>query len=148
MRSTPRTLPSRYGKSLHVSALFPAWFLGRTPTTDVILASYAAPLAERWSRRARGFVASPRYPFADVRLSAEAAAAERWDTRDGGGVLAEGVRGGITGWRADLLVVDDPVKDRAEADSPVIREATWEWWQDVALAPRRGVRLRLSRPRD
>jgi predicted phage terminase large subunit-like protein len=66
-------------------------------------------------------------------VSPESAAVNRWNTTGGGGVIAAGVGGGLTGFGADLLIVDDPVKDRSEADSPAIREATWRWWTEVAL---------------
>jgi hypothetical protein len=77
----------------------------------VILASYGAELAEGNSRKAREFVADDRYPFA-TRVAADSSAVNRWATSSGGIVIATGVGGGLTGHGADLLVVDDPVKDR------------------------------------
>lgn len=126
------TMPPRHGKTLHVSQALPAWYLGRRPGEQVILASYAAELAEQNSRRARGFLLDPRWPF-EARVSAKSAAVGRWHTNAGGGCIAAGVGGGITGFGADLLVVDDPVKGREEADSAAIRESTWRWWTEVAL---------------
>jgi hypothetical protein len=126
-------MPPRHGKSLHVAQGFPAWYLGRRPSESVILASYAAELAEAHSRRARGFLLDPRWPFPGVAVSAESAAVGRWHTTAGGGVIAAGMGGGITGFGADLLLVDDPVKGREEADSAAIRESTWRWWSEVAL---------------
>jgi predicted phage terminase large subunit-like protein len=127
------TMPPRHGKTLHVSQALPAWYLGRHPSEHVILASYAAELAEHNSRRARGFVLDPRWPFPDVSVSAASAAVGRWNTTGGGGCIAAGVGGGITGFGANLLVVDDPVKGREEADSVAIRESIWRWWTEVAL---------------
>jgi predicted phage terminase large subunit-like protein len=126
------TMPPRHGKTLHVSQALPSWYLGRRPREHVILASHSAELAEQNSRRARGFVLDPRWPF-EAQVSRESAAVGRWHTPDGGGLIAAGVRGAITGFGADLLVVDDPVKDREDADSEAIRESTWSWWTDVAM---------------
>jgi predicted phage terminase large subunit-like protein len=124
--------PPRHSKSLHVAQLFPAWYLGRRPRESVIVASYSTELAEAHSRRARGFLLDPRWPF-DVRVSAESAAVGRWHTNESGGVIAAGILGGLTGHGSDLLVCDDPVRDREAADSEAIREATWRWWLQVAL---------------
>jgi predicted phage terminase large subunit-like protein len=126
------SMPPRHGKTLHVSQALPAWWLGRRPGDHVILASYGAELAESNSRRARGFLLSPSYPF-ETRVSAESAAVNRWGTTVGGGVIAAGVGGGVTGFGADLLVVDDPVRGREDADSDAVREATWRWFTEVAL---------------
>ena len=126
-------MPPRHGKTLHVSQALPAWWLGRHPSDSIILASYAAELAEANSRRARGFLLDPRWPFPDVRVSPESGAVGRWNTTARGGLIAAGVGGGLTGFGADLLVVDDPVKDRAEADSEAVRESVWKWWTEVAL---------------
>ncbi len=124
--------PPRHSKSTHVAQAFPAWYLGRRPSESVIVASYSAELAEAHSRRARGYVADPRYPF-ETRIAADSSAVNRWATTDGGGLIAAGVGGGLTGHGADVLVVDDPVRDREAADSPTIRESTWRWWSEVAL---------------
>jgi predicted phage terminase large subunit-like protein len=139
--------PPQHGKSCHVSQGLPAWWLGRHPRDNVILASYAAELAERNSRVARGFVSDERWPF-HTRLSSESSAVGRWHTSDSGSVIAAGVRGAITGFGASLLVVDDPLKDREEADSAAILEANWQWWAQVAMtriAPDAAVLLTQTR---
>jgi predicted phage terminase large subunit-like protein len=125
-------LPPRHGKSLHLSQALPAWFLGRQPRKHVILSSYADELAHKNSRVARGFLEDDRWPFS-TRLSPQSHAAGRWDTTDGGGVIAAGVGAGITGQGADLLVLDDLLRDRADADSLAIRDSTWAWLGQVAM---------------
>ena len=79
------------------------------------------------------------------RVSAESAAVNRWNTTQGGGVIAAGVRGGLTGYGANLLIVDDPVKDREEADSAAIRNSTWAWWTEVATHAADARRGRAAR---
>jgi predicted phage terminase large subunit-like protein len=140
-------MPPRHGKSLHVSQALPAWYLGHWPNKQIILASYAAELAEQNSRRARHLVADPRYPFGAT-ISTESAAVNRWELTAGGTVIAAGVGGGITGFGADLLILDDPIKDRAEADSEATRNRIWAWYTQVALTrlmPDAGVLLTMTR---
>lgn len=122
-------LPPGAAKSTYASVLFPPWYMGRNPGNSIILASHARELAERFGRRARNTVASA--PYRDIwgfGLAADSGAAGRWENERGGEFYAVGVDGSVTGRRADLGVIDDPVKGRAEADSPAVRKQTWEWY--------------------
>jgi predicted phage terminase large subunit-like protein len=116
----------------HVSERFPAWFLGRNPEQRVILASYGADLAEGSSRKVRNMLLDERWPFAGVAVASDSAAVNKWATSRRGEVIAAGVGGAMTGFGADLLIIDDPVKGRAEADSETYRESTWDWYTEVA----------------
>jgi predicted phage terminase large subunit-like protein len=141
-------MPPQHGKSTHVSQLLPSWWLGRRPTDSVVLASYAATLAESHSRRARGFLSHPSWPFPGVAIADDSAAVGLWSTGSGGSLRAVGVLGGLTGHGADLAVVDDPVKDREEADSELRREAVWTWFNEVLmtrLRPNAAVLLTMTR---
>lgn len=126
------SMPPRHGKSRMCSQFLPAWMLGRRPTQSIVLASYAAELAEQNSRRVRELVADDRYPFLETEVSPESRAVNRWASTKGGVVIAAGIGGGLTGFGADALLIDDPVADRAAAESPAIRESTWAWYTDVA----------------
>ncbi len=126
------SLPPRHGKSLHCSQGFTAFYLGRHPSGQVILASHTAERAQDNSRAARRLMQDPRYPF-PVGVSKSSRAVGRWHTTAGGVVIAEGVGGGLYGFGADLLTIDDPLKDREEADSLTIRERTWSWFTEVAM---------------
>lgn len=125
-------MPPRHSKTFHVSERFPAWCMGRKPRRQIILASYGAELAERNSRVARNLLYDERWPWPDVKIADDSAAINRWHTNQGGRVIAAGVGGAMTGFGADLLLIDDPVKGRQEADSEVMRERTWEWYVEVA----------------
>lgn len=126
------TMPPRHGKSELVSRRFPAWYLGRNPGRRIIACSYAATLAERFSGAARDQFADPRWPFA-ARLSPTSASRAAWDIEgERGGYIAAGVGGPITGEGADLLIIDDPVKNSEEADSAIIRDSIWNWYQTTA----------------
>ena len=123
------TMPPRHSKSLHVSENFPAWFLGRNPDKRVIAASHTQELANTFSRRVRNKIASERYPFPGVTIAGDKAAVKAWDI-DGhlGGYYAVGVGGSPTGHGGDVIVIDDPIKNQADAESETIREALWEWY--------------------
>lgn len=131
------SMPPRHGKSRLVSQLFTAWYLGRHPREDVVIASYGSDLAERNSRVVRDVVQDSRNPF-DVAIRMDSRSVGRWHTAAGGQVLAVGVGSGLTGHGAHVLIIDDPVGGREEADSEAIRQSTEEWFAEVArtrLAP-------------
>lgn len=115
-------LPPRHGKSELVTIRYPVWRLEKEPGTRVILAAYNQTLAEKFSRKARK-IARER-----LTLSQERKAAEDWETAEGGGVRAVGVGGGITGQGGDLVIIDDPVKNREEAESLAYRDRVWDWY--------------------
>lgn len=127
-------MPPRGSKSMHCSRLLPSWWLGRRPRDGVILASYGDTLAVDNGRSVRDLIQHRRYPFATT-MRPDAKAAGRWYTSQGGGLVAVGRGAGITGWMlpGNLLVPDDLIKDRAEAESEVIREGAWQWWQDTFM---------------
>lgn len=137
--------PPRHGKSELVSRQFPAWMLGRLPDKSVILTSYGADLATKHSRAARDIVLSARYRAVfgtlasvdqPVTISEDSRSVVSWNlaTPHRGGMTAAGVGGAITGLGAHLFVVDDPLKNREEAESEARRENVWEWWTSTAYS--------------
>lgn len=123
------TMPPRHSKSLHVSEHLPAWYLGRFPDNRVIGASHTQRLANVFSRRVRNKIAHPRYPFPSVRVAGDKAAVEAWDIEGHeGGYICVGVGGSPVGQGGNLIVIDDPIKNQADADSETMREALWEWY--------------------
>lgn len=116
-------VPPRHGKSEQVTMRYPVWRLLRKPTMRVAIASYGQTLANRFSRRARKLAIA-----AGINVSRERSAAEEWETVEGGTFRAVGRESGITGQGAELLVVDDPVKNRKQAESKAYRDAIWDWW--------------------
>lgn len=127
-------MPPRHGKTMCTSQFFPSWYLGRHPTEYVIVASYAQGLADDIGRRVRNNVADPMHTriFPECTLAADSAAADRFFTTMGGAMFAVGRGGPITGRGAHCLIVDDPIKDRAEAHSETIRKQLHEWFTSVA----------------
>lgn len=140
------TVPPRHGKSRQCSIDFPAWFLGKKPEREVIIASYSADLAHGFGGKTRDKVDSPYFKaiFPNVRLKEDEKAKGRWGIEQynkekrqwgatDGGYTAAGVGGAITGRGADVFLVDDPVKNAEEAESPLMREKVWEWWTSTAF---------------
>jgi predicted phage terminase large subunit-like protein len=127
-------MPPGSAKSTYTSVEFPAWFMGRNPTLSVIAASHTQELAERFGRRVRNIVASGEFrQVFDFGIAEDSSSAGRWDTEKGGEYFAAGVGGSITGRRADLAVIDDPVKSREDADSERSRAKAWEWYTNDLL---------------
>ncbi len=121
--------PPGHAKSTYASQCLPGWYLGRNPTRSVIAASHTAQLATRFGRRVRNLLNSPEWPFPDVALAGDSQAADQWETTQGGEYFAVGVGGAVTGRRADLGIIDDPLKGRKAADSITVRENLWEWYR-------------------
>jgi predicted phage terminase large subunit-like protein len=120
-------MPPGSGKSSYTSVVYPAWYLGRNPTHSLIACSHTEELTVRFGRRARNLYAGQAHKqiFA-TGVSKDSGAAGRWDTVAGGEYYAVGFNGSVTGRRADILLIDDPVKGREEADSQRIRDKTWD----------------------
>lgn len=131
------TMPPRHSKSESVKAWL-EWSLGQHPHDEAILASYAVDLARRHSRSIRNEIAGhgsgafQRY-FPGVQLAADSAAASDWALAQGGRFKAAGVGVGITGMGARFGVIDDPFKDRKQAESDTVRETVWEWFTSAFL---------------
>jgi predicted phage terminase large subunit-like protein len=123
-------MPPGSAKSKYASQIFPAHYLCRYPRANIIGASHTAELADTFGRRVRALVEDNTHVLG-YRLRADSRAAGRWDTDKGGEYYATGVGGAVTGRRADLIIIDDPVKNRAEAESEVVRNATWEWYRSA-----------------
>lgn len=115
-------MPPRHGKSQLATIRFPVYYLERQPKRRVIVGAYNQTLAEEFSRQARR-IARDR-----LSLNPERTAANDWQTTGGGGIRAAGVGSGVTGHGADLIVIDDPVKSREEANSEAYRNRVWDWY--------------------
>jgi predicted phage terminase large subunit-like protein len=126
--------PPRHGKTLLTSVLFPAWALTKNPALNIMTASYGAELSEKFSRQTRAVLASEAYReiFPPV-LDPNEARARSWRTLAGGGLYSTGVGGGATGRGADIFLLDDPTKNRDEANSEAHRESLWSWFLATAM---------------
>lgn len=129
------TMPPRHGKSELASRRFPAWFLGKDPYRHMIFATYNDEFASDFGRHVRDTMKSDvfKQAFPLCRLKAGSQASDRISTEEGGIAVFVGRGGSLTGRGADLLVIDDPIKDREEADSKTLRDKMWGWFTDVAM---------------
>lgn len=141
------TMPPQEGKSTRVAKDFVVWVLKHRPWTRVVGASYAQSLANRNGRSIRNLILGN--PELGMTVAKDNGSASEWQLAGHeGGMLSVGIEAGATGRPADLLVIDDPIKDRRQADSETYRDNVWEWWTDVAstrLAPGAPVVLILTR---
>lgn len=125
--------PPRHTKSELGSRRFPAWYLGRNPDRQVISATYAQDFADDFGHDVRQIIRSDefRQVFAGVKLAEDSQANSRWRTASGGLYVSVGVGGPLTGRGAHLALIDDPFKNRQDADSSLIRERVWRWYTSV-----------------
>jgi predicted phage terminase large subunit-like protein len=128
-------MPPRHGKTLTGSILFAAWAMGRDPKRFVVLGCYGEELAFTFGRAIRNVMASAlfRQVFSGCRLAGDSTAANRFALEAGGGFFAVGRGSALTGRGASILILDDLVKDRAEADSEAVRRSTESWLREVAI---------------
>lgn len=141
------TMPPQEGKSTRVARDFPVFALCDNPDTRIVVASYGQILANRNGRAIRNTITS--HPELGIRVTKDNGSVQDWSLHGRtGGVYSVGVGGGLTGRPADLVIIDDPIKDQAEADSEVIRENIWDWWEKTVasrLGPGASVVVILTR---
>lgn len=136
--------PPRHGKSELVSRRFPAYILGRNPDAKIIACSYGSDLASLLNRDVQRIISSPEYAelFPDTKLNdanVRSTAQENYlrnsdifEVVNHKGVYrSAGVGGAITGMGGDFLIVDDPIRSRADAESPAIRDKVWKWYSST-----------------
>lgn len=140
-------MPPGAAKSTYASILYAPWHLAQHPDHCLIAASHTQELAEKWGRRVRNLVAEHTLVLG-VGLASDSQAAGRWETSDGGEYFAAGVGGAIAGRRADLVVIDDPIRSREDADSELVRNKTWDWYKsDLYTRLKPGGRIVLIQTR-
>lgn len=137
-------VPPRGGKSEISSVRFPAWALGKYPDLEMMNIGYNLDLPLEFSRQVRDQLNDKYYKkvFPDTEINPQNRSAESWKTTHRGGLTVAGVGGPITGKGADILIVDDPIKNMEEADSFTIREKLEQWFFSTAytrLSPGGGV---------
>src|SRR5690554_454002 len=142
-------MPPGSAKSTYGTVVFPPWFMGRNPTKSVISTSYGSSLSQKFSRKVRSIAKSEKYrEVFKTNLVADNRALDFWSLENGAAYMSGGILSGITGNRADLLVIDDPVKGREDADSPKIRDKTWDAYNaDLRTRLKPGGRILIIQTR-
>lgn len=139
------TMPPRHGKSMLASEFFPAWYIGRNPDHYAVMATYAQDLADDFGRKVKNQIEDECYKaiFPGVTLADDSKSARRFHINgsDGGyehsisqrgAFYAVGIGGPLTGRGAHLLLIDDPVKNREDAESEIMRKKTRDWYTSTA----------------
>lgn len=125
--------PPQIGKSTAAAVWAPFWWLIQEPTDPIVIGSYGSKLATKHSRGVRTLVRDYGAEYG-LEVDRATSAADEWYTTSGGGVKAVGVGGGVTGFPARKMVIDDPFKNRAEANSATQRANVWGWWSSSLIS--------------
>ena len=125
--------PPRHGKTKLASINFSAWYAGRNPMKSVVFATYSDKFAQDTGGAVKTLIQSPLYAhlFPNFRLAYGGAANDRLRIAGGGDMFFVGVGGALTGRGGDVNILDDPIKNRQEADSIVVRDKLWNWYNSV-----------------
>lgn len=152
--------PPRSGKSELFSRAFPAWAFGKNPNLQIIASSYSSDLSTRMNRDVQRIMMSEKYEeiFPETKLNSKrVVTATQNALRNSeifeivghtGAYRSAGVGGGITGMGADISIIDDPIKDAAEANSATFRDRVWDWYVTTLytrLSPKSGILLGMTR---
>lgn len=123
--------PPQHGKSTTVTETFPAFYLGRNPTKKAILISYGDDLAERFGKRNLEKIRTYGNLFG-ISLNKKKSTSREFElSNEKGRMISKGLGSGITGHSGDLILIDDPIKNRLEADSETFRGRIWEEFEDT-----------------
>jgi len=127
-------MPPRHGKTNLISEFFPAWYLGRNPSNQVIFATYSFERSGDVGRKVRNQLTDPMHSmiFPGITVSKDNAGMNRVSTTQGGNFFSVGVGGAIVGRGAHCFIIDDPVKSREESESELQREKLIDWFRSVA----------------
>lgn len=121
--------PPQHGKSLTVTETFPSWYVGKYPDRRCIIACYNDDFAGKFGRRNKGKIDEVGQFIFDIKLK-KSSDRDMEIANHSGSIITRGIMSGITGNSGDLIIIDDPIKNRQEADSQTYRERLWEEWQN------------------
>lgn len=130
-------MPPQHGKSMSTTETLPSWYLGKYPTRRVIQASYNENTAERFCRRNKEKIKQYGNELFGIKIGELDRATDFELDNNVGSMISRGIMSGITSNAADLIIIDDPIKNRMEADSETFRDRLWEEWQNT-------IKTRLS----
>jgi predicted phage terminase large subunit-like protein len=129
-------MPPQHGKSMTITETAPSFYHGKFPKRNIIMVSYNDDTAQRFTRRNKEKIKTIGKMLFNIEIG-EVDRVDEYELKTGGRLISRGIMGGITSNPADLILIDDPIKNRAEADSDVFRDRLWEEWQNT-------IKTRLS----
>ncbi|PTK37723.1 phage terminase large subunit [Staphylococcus hominis] len=125
-------MPPRHGKSMTVTETFPSYFIGKHPNKKVIVAAYGDGLARHFGRLNRNKFIEYAPNVFNVEIANDNGSVADWSVlNNNGGMISTGIGGSITGKGADLLIIDDPIKNAQDAQSKTMRERVWQEWEST-----------------
>lgn len=125
------------------SRFLPSQMLGINPDLKIGILSYADTIAKDFNRDCQRIIDSPEYAatFPDTRLNGSnvVTVADSYLRNSSvfeivghrGGLRAVGRGGALTSKTLDVAIMDDLFKDSKEGNSPVVRDAAWDWYTKV-----------------
>ncbi len=130
------SVPPQHGKTTCTTLYGVAWALARKPHMNIIVGTYSEPRAEALGDQVRMIFQSERFKdvFPEFELRKGATGKSNLGTKEGGGIIFAGRGSAVTGNPCDLFVIDDPIKDHLEANSPAVRLQCWEWYCAVVFS--------------
>ena len=140
--------PPQHGKSQSVTETLPSWYLGRHPESHIIEISYNEDFAIKFGRRNRRKIEEFGDDIFGLTLAKDNNRAVEFETTKHGGMISRGVGTGVTGQPANLMIIDDPIKNKKEAYSKSRRDLIYEEWLmsfKTRLAPHAKVILIMTR---
>lgn len=140
-------MPPGSAKSTYISTIFPAWWFGRHPGSSIIATSHSASLAGYFSKRVQDLIVGQEHSLG-YELAKGARSTLDWRISNGGEYFAAGTRGSVIGRRADLVIVDDPIGNQAQADRLGDRERIWNWYRSdltTRLKPKGRIVIVMTR---
>ncbi|MGV6934107.1 phage terminase large subunit [Paenibacillus sp. CMM36] len=125
------SIPPRHGKSMTITETLPSYYLGHFPNDRIIEGSYNTTFASKFGKKNLQKMKLLGEDMFSLKISPTSKSSSDWDI-DGtrGGMISRGILAGVTGEGADLMIIDDPIKNREEADSQVYRDKMWDEWVD------------------
>lgn len=141
-------MPPRHVKSTMASRNFPAWYAASFPGSRILLTAYEAEFAASWGGKARSLIEAFGPDVYGVGIEGRFRARNSWRLTNGSEMVTAGVGGSLTGRGANVLIIDDPVKNEQQAFSTTFRDRTWDWYQSTAytrLEPGGAVILIMTR---
>lgn len=124
------SVPPRHGKSELITKYTTIWCLEHYPHWNTILATYGAELSTDFGRQVRDIIQGNEN-LLNVRVRRDVARTGNWKTNEGGGMASVGVGGAITGRGANVLLIDDYIKEIKEAQSQTTRDYIWDWFRST-----------------
>jgi len=132
-------LPPRHGKSMTITETFPSYYVGNNQSKRVVTTAYGDSLARKFGRLNKRKLQEFGQEIFGINIARDTSQAGNWSLEGNtGGMLSTGIGGAITGEGADLLIVDDPFKNREGANSLTIRDKVWDEWQNTLLTRLQG----------